>query len=238
MEVTEGFVLKTFPYGETRFIVHLYSREGGFLRFITPPYVKERKRSLLPMQLCEVEYIKNNRDGLHKIHRASPIKNLSSIFFDPYLSNTAMLWGEVLNTLLRNEQANSALFTFVDEAVELLNRGELPDNFSLFFILRLSSFVGFHPDTVGYERGYLFNLSRGLFTPPGSNDKRDILTGPNTAEAFYRFCTEPIEQVAKIRLDEKSRNLLFDTLLSYYEIHLDTTFDKKTIEIIRETCGI
>ena len=239
MEVAEGFILKTFPYAESQFIIHAFMRNEGFTSFVTSKAPRGKRRPFTPMQQYEMEFIRNTRGDLHRLCSVFPNQNFAPLCFDVKKGNTAMLWGEILNTVLRNEQANAPLYEYICESVETLSEsGEGAENLSLLFLYRLSSFIGFRPDIQNYSKGHLFNLDKGIFEAPSAVSTSDRTTGPNTAEAVYRLCSGSAEEIMHIRLDGKSRMILLDTLLCYYEIHLNTRFDRRGIDIIKETFEI
>lgn len=234
MDVAKAIVLKSINYSDTQKIIYTYTKEDGYLTFITPAFTfKKKNNGLSCMQVVEIEFIRSEKSSLHKIKTISPFVNTSGIYFDIYKMNIALLWSEILTIILKNEQKNEDLFNFIVESVEYLNSAQTDTaNFNLFFLYRLVTLIGFNINTSGYSQGSLFNPQDGSFYPPES--KALHISGPNTARIIHDLCTCKLEEVKKIPLNRQSRVILLDIILYYIGIHLNTNLNIKSIQVLRE----
>ena len=112
MHTVKAIILKSIPHSEQQQILHVYSEERGYMQMITPLALFKRKAntSAQCMQIVEIEFIPNERGGLHKLKSFSPLVNTSAIYFDVYKMNIALLWGEILNLVLRDSDPNPSLY--------------------------------------------------------------------------------------------------------------------------------
>lgn len=234
MEVCKAIILKTINYTDTQKIIHVYSFEKGYLSLITPSVIFKRKSAPVHlMQITEIEYFANEKGSLHKLRTASPIHNLSNLYFDIFKMNIILLWGEILDLILRNEEKNDHLFDFIVHSVEYLNSTQNDTgNFNLFFLYRLAGLIGFHINTASWQEGYVFNISDGSFYPTDNNTP--YISGPNTAKIIYRLCTCEVHEIKDISLNRQARNILLDIILLFYSTHLNINFNIKSIQVIRE----
>ena len=149
MHTVKAIILKSIPHSEQQQILHVYSEERGYMQMITPLALFKRKTntSVQCMQIVEIEFIPNERGGLHKLKSLSPLVNTSAIYFDVYKMNIALLWGEILNLVLRDSDPNPGLYEYIKTSVEYLNvtRDDIA-NFNLLFLFRLSKLLGFSID--------------------------------------------------------------------------------------------
>ena len=149
MHTIKAIILKSIPHSEQQQILHVYSEERGYMQMITPLALFKRKAntSAQCMQIVEIEFIPNERGGLHKLKSLSPLVNTSAIYFDVYKMNIALLWGEILNLVLRDSNPNPDLYEYIKTSVEYLNftRDDVA-NFNLLFLFRLSKLLGFSID--------------------------------------------------------------------------------------------
>lgn len=234
MEVIQAIVLKTTHYTDTQKIVHVYSREKGYLSLITPSLIFKRKTSPVHlMQITEIEYFENEKGHLHKLRTAASVTNLADLYFDIFKMNIILLWGEILNLILKNEDKNEDLFDFITRSIEYLNstRNDI-GNFNLFFLYRLADFIGFRINTSSWQENYVFNINNGSFYPADTTSP--YISGPNTATIIYRLCTCPLSEIKDIPLNREARNILLDIILLFYSIHLNVSFNIKSIQVIRE----
>lgn len=234
MEVCKAIILKTIHYSDTQKIIYAYSSGKGYLSFISPAAILKRKSMPVHlMQISEIEYFENEKSNLYKVRSISPLINLPNLYFDVVKMNIILLWGEILNLILKNEGKNEDLFEFIAHSVEYLNSTRTDTaNFNLFFLYRLSGFLGYQINTSTWQEGYIFNISDGNFCP--ANQAASYVSGPNTARIIYRFCTCEAGEIKDIPLNRESRNILLDIILLFFTIHLNVNFNIKSIQVIRE----
>ena len=234
MEVVQAIVLKVFNFSDNQKIVHAFSKERGYISLISPSsFFRKRNCTVHLMQVVEAEIFYTEKSSLYKLKSVTPLVNLSALYFDIYKMNIALLWGEVLDLILKNEQKNIDLFNFILQSVEYLNE-TVKDiaNFNLFFLYRLATLIGFKIDTSTYEEGYVLDINGGVFIPCGG--KEAYVSGPNAAQVIHKLCSCQVEELADIVLDRKSRSILLDIILLFFSIHLNTDFNIKSIKVIRE----
>ncbi len=235
METVTGVILKIQDYTDNRKIVCVFSKERGYMTFISPSFVFRRNdsRTAVCMQIAEIEFYENPRGGFYKLKTMIPVVHNAAVYLDVYKMNIALLWSEVLNLLLKKEPKNDALFDFIRYSVEYLNTtdGDIA-NFNLFFLYRLAALMGFRINTETYSDGALFNVHDGNFVLPGSG--ASFISGPNAARAIYRFCTCKVEELKEIPLDRRSRSTLLDIVLLFLGVHLNLDFNVKSIKVLRE----
>ncbi len=234
MEICKGIILKTTNYSDTQNIIHVYSQEKGYLSFISPSVIFKRKhRPVQLMQIAEIEYAENTQGGLHKLRSSTAVSGLSSLYFDIFKMNILLLWGEILNLLLKNEAKNEALFEFISHSLEYLNATQQDTaNFNLFFLYRLPEFLGYRIDTRSWQEGYIFDLGNGNFCSPDTS--ASCISGPNTARIIHRLCTCEVSGISNIPLNRHARNILLDVILLFFSTHLNVNFNIKSIRVIRE----
>lgn len=235
MQTVKAIILKSLPYSERQQIMHAYSAERGYTQFITPMalFKRQNNHAVQCMQIVEIEYYPNERGGLHKLKSVSFLVNTSSIYFDVYKMNIALLWGEILDLTLRHSDPNEALFEYIRYSVEYLNTSrEDIANFNLLFLFRLSKLIGFGIDNDSYRPDHVFNINDGCFYP--TSTPGNYCTGPHSAKIIHELCTTPLDSLKNIPLNQQSRKILLDIALLFLGFHLNLDFNTKSIRVIRE----
>lgn len=235
MQTVKAIILKSLPYSEQQQIMHVYSAERGYMQLITPMALFKRKNNhaMQCMQIVEIEYFPNERGGLHKLKSVSSLVNTSSIYFDVFKMNIALLWGEILDLVLRHSDPNEDVFEYVRYSVEYLNTSQEDiANFNLLFLFRLSKIMGFGIDTDSFRPDYVFNINDGCFYPAGAPE--NYYTGPHSARIIRELCVCPLESLKDIPLNQQSRKILLDIALLFLGFHLNLNFKTKSIRVIRE----
>lgn len=234
MDVVRAVILKRIRYTDTQRIIYAFSKEDGYISMITPAYIfKKNDLTTTNMQAVEMEFFRSEKGTLHKLKSVSPILSTQSIYFDIYKMNIALLWSEILVSVLHHEQKNEDLFDFLVKSVEYLNSTKDDyANFNLFFLYRLPGLIGYRINASGYTPGHVFNPHDGSFYAPDGNQGR--ISGPNTAGVIHSLCTCQLEEVRNISLNRQSRTILLDIILFYLGLHLNTELNTKSIQVIRE----
>lgn len=234
MELCKAVILKTQSYSDTRRIIHVYSLEKGYLSLMSPSFLFKRKNNPIHlMQVSEIEYSGNERSRFQQLNTISPLLNLPALYFDVVKMNILLLWGEVLDLLLKNEGKNEALFEFVVSSVEYLNSAtQGVGNFNLLFLYRLAGLIGYRIHSESWQEGYVFSIQDGGFHPADDGTAR--ISGPNTATAIHKLCTCPVHEAKDIPLNQSARNTLLDIIFLFYTTHLGIDFNIKSIQVIRE----
>jgi DNA repair protein RecO (recombination protein O) len=224
IEKTLGIVLKQIKYGETSLIAHLYTRRWGRIGIMVPgarTSSKNRKAYLFqPLTILELEvYYKPNRDlqNIKEVKNHNPFMHLTG---DPVKSSVALFLAEILNKALREVESNEELFDFLDSHIQLLDVIEQGiANFHIFFLLRLSRYLGFNPGIPPSQKGLWFDLALGSFTtaPPMHGS---FLT-PELTTLLIRFLSVQASGLASVVIDRHKRIELLEGILSYYYLHLE-----------------
>lgn len=234
MEIVRAIILKSINYSETQKIVYAYTREKGFLSFITPANIFKRKNNAVHlMQVVEIEYFESEKSNLHKLRTITPTLNTPHLYFDIFKMNIVLLWAEILYLILKNEDRNEDLYDYIARSVDYLNSTQANvGNFNLFFLYRLVTPLGFRINTDSWQEGSVFNISDGSFYPAAS--AMPHISGPNTARVVFLLCTCQPEDLQNIPLDRQSRNILLDVILHFFNLHLNIDFNVKSLQVIRE----
>jgi len=224
IEKTLGIVLKQIKYGDTSLIAHLYTRRWGRIGIIVPgarSSSKNRKAYLFqPLTILELDiYYKANRElqNIKEVKNHSPFMHLTG---DPVKSSVALFLAEILNKALREEEPNEELFDFLDNHIQLL---DLTDqgigNFHIYFLLRLSRYLGFNPGVPPAQSNLWFDLALGTFTttPPLNGS----FLAPELTALLIRFLSVQASDLASVVIDRQKRIELLEGILRYYYLHLE-----------------
>ena len=224
LEKTLGIVLHQIKFGESSLIVHLYTRRWGRLGLLVPGArgsSKNRKTHLLqPLTLLELEvYHKPNRE-LQKIKEArnhSPYVHLVS---DPVKSTIALFLADVLYRVLREEESNPEMFDFISFNLQFLDLADQgTSNFHIYFLIRLTKYLGFYPDTPPAGQPAWFSLESGTFTE--SRPAGGSFLDAGMTELLVQFLQVQAGELHTIGLDRARRMAMLEALLRYYRFHLE-----------------
>ncbi len=214
---TKGIVLHTVNYGDSSIIAHIYTRDYGRKAFIINGVRKKNSKISMnhfqPLTLIHMEaYIKQNRD----IQRIKEIKidyPFSSIPIDIKKNSIALFLAEILYKTLKEEEKNSELFDFIDNALRILDiQLSGISNYHILFLFKYSKFLGIFPEN---------HIELGTFV---SN---------NTPYHLEDFLNSSFEHSFRIKLNSTSRMNLLLFLIHYYQHHLEGMGEIKSFNILK-----
>ncbi|MGM0635314.1 MAG: DNA repair protein RecO [Bacteroidota bacterium] len=227
-----AIVFSIIKYGESDLIVKCFTQENGMLSFIIKGIRKTKKGKLKtsffqPLSILDLEYTHRNNKNLHFIKEARPAHNLYHLQTNIYKSAIAIFLAEVLNTAIQEEEANASLFAFLKSTIVELENTNNFANLHLFFLVNLTKFLGFYPDTSEIEFPY-FNLTEGKFQLKPSTE----ITIEDRSLQKFKAILQSSDQA--IKMTQKDRNQCIALILRFYEIHLSGFRSPKSYQILKE----
>lgn len=234
---TRAVVLHTLKYGESQVITDMLTESNGRLSFIQriPKTSRGRvkKQLLQPMTMLNIVFdYRPNARMLH-LKEASLMLPFVSIPFDASKLSISLFLAEFIIYTTREEQHNEALFRYIANSVMWLDacRRSCP-NFHLVFMLRLSRFVGFFPNTDEGKEGDYFDLRNGCFTaaaPPHP----DFLQ-PAEAGKIRTLMRMNYDNMHLFAFSRGERNRCTEIIVRYYRLHLPGFPEPKSLAVLQE----
>ena len=229
LQKTRGVALSYIRYRETSIIARVYTEEYGLQSYIVngvrSAKSKTNKIALYqPLTLLDmVVYYKEDRD-LHRISEVKTSYPFQSLPFEVAKASMAMFVTEMLTKTLKEETGNPMLFKFLMEAVLFLEHARTDyENFHLAFLLKLSFYLGFGPESA---REFESQLRENSYP---------FLPDDEMETALNVMLRQPLG--SPVKLARASRNDLLDALVAYYQIHLDSIGEVKSLPVLREVLG-
>lgn len=234
---TKAIVLHSFKYGDSKLIADMLTENGGRMScFVSVPKSNKgriKRQFFQPLTLLEVVIDRRTQSGLQPLKDAQPLRPFASIPFEPLKISIAMFLAEFLSNATKGEPANEALFSYIEKGVLWLDQctGQFA-NFHLVFAMRLTLFLGFHPNTEHYKEGDWFDLRSGCFTDnaPLHPDR----LAPEEARLIGLMLRMNFPTMHLYRMTRSERNRLLEIILLYYRIHIPGFRELKSVDILRE----
>lgn len=234
---TEGIVLHFIKYRESSVISTIYTREFGrqsFLINAARSRKSKNKASLLqPLFLVDlVAYQKQNSDlsRVKELRSYQPYQNIAS---DIAKSTQVIFLAEVLYRAINEQESFPEMFDFMKNALlyfDLMDTGS--SNFHLFFLFRLTEYLGFLPNTNKSGSDGWFDLKKGAIVP---FEPRHPLSANKEITAYLiQLSKLKINELDKLQLSRSMRDSLLTVLLDYYQLHFDSLGEIKSISVLRE----
>lgn len=233
--------LRVVKHSDTSSIATVWTRERGRMAVSLSAGAgrEARRHRALMMPFSVFECVGHLQPG-REIIRVSDVRpfgpgNVSAA--DPVKNVVAMFLGDFLYAVLRESQPDPCLTDFIFESVDTLRAatGVALANFHLYFLYRLSGFLGIAPDTGTYARGRFFDMREGVFTatPP----LHAAAVDPRRAKVVWLLSRIAPGDLGRLRVNRTIRNEILDRMLDYYGMHHTPMSSLSSLQILRSVLG-
>jgi len=221
-EKLRGIVLNTIRYSDKHNIVHIYTDGHGLMSFAVPlgktSASRMRNALLMPLSLIDLEAaLRPGRDLaiLREVQRNFP---LATIYSDPVKNAIALFISELLAHVIQEPEGNAPLFSYIEQAVQLLERmpGQV-GNFHICFLYHLGAHLGIQPNVESYRNGYWFDMTDGVFVSAATRGHMNLQ--PQEAQVIHLLSRMTFKNMAVFRFNRNERNRMLDVIISYYRLH-------------------
>ena len=234
---TSAIVLHSFKYKENQMIVDMLTEQLGRISFIVRVGKKgssaTKRQFFQPLTLLELAFDYRENVGLQKLNVIKIAHPFNSIFFDPFKCSIALFVAEFLYHATKSEAQTALLHNYIEAGLLWLDSctGSFA-NFHLVFMIKLTRFIGFYPNTDGFKEGCIFNLRTGCFEEY-SPIHTDYLT-PTDSIAMYQLLRSNYNTMHLFEMSHEQRNRCTDIILSYYKLHLPTFAELKSLQVLKD----
>ena len=218
-------------------IVQIFTEKFGLQSYmingVKKSRAKIRQNSLQPLHLVDLVVYHKPTGNIQRISelRQSPV--FQTIPYNVIKSSLVMFLNEVLYKAIREQSADEILFEYMYHSIELLDRMiDGTANFHLYFLLRLTRFLGFYPDKTAASSSEFFDLQSGAFINYQPSHSF-ILQGPYTL-LWRALLDSSFENLSRIDITAGQRKFLLEKLLDYYRLHIDNFGEIRSHKILKE----
>lgn len=236
IDKTKSIVLQIRQYKDNLSIVELFTSRNGKITCFLP--VSKNKKSLIksnmfqPLSLLELEIDLNTKKEIHRIREAKIHFPLNQIPFHPIKLSLAQFIAEVIAKTSSEHDENPTLYSFFENAIHIL---DLTDksvaNFHIVFLLKLTAFLGFYPNTDNYSDNSCFDLVNGTFvqTKALHNHHLDL----KQSRTLNDLLALNFENFAEFPLSRMDRQEIVSYIFEYYKLHLSGFQGIKSFEVLK-----
>lgn len=232
----EAIVISSIKYGDNARIVKCYTKESGIKSFIVKGvYSKKNKTNPMFVQLNKLELIFDDKtkSELFPLNNCRQLNHYLSLNTNQHKTAIVIFIAEILNSVLKEEEANPAMYDFISQSVNFFDEKQTAyADFHLWFLLNLSSYLGFYPN-LEPDTSY-FDLTNGV----SSNElPSGVYTDGEKLELLKELYKPNFFEQQQNRYTREQRNSLLELLLRYYELHHSNFKWPKSLEVLNMVFG-
>lgn len=230
---TRGIVLNYLKYRETSIIARVYTEQRGVQSYIVNGVRKAKPPGRIalfqPFTLLDLVAYVSPRGGLTRLSEFRCLRPFRTLPYDVRKSSVVLFLSEVVSRVLREEEENAALFEFMYQAIVAYDEQEEGfENFALLFLLRLSYYLGFGPESGQQITEQVAFASDANLT---STSRPTVLR----FQEFEHFFDELLRGDATASVPNgRVRRELLSILLRYYQLHVENMGDIRSLDVLSD----
>ena len=223
---TRGIVVNYIRYRENSVIVKIYTEAFGLQSYIVNGVRSSKAKTnrialFQPLTLLDLVVYHRQDHTLHRISEAKCRYPFRSLPFEIGKSSIAIFISEIMYKTLREEENNSPLFDFLEDAILFLeNATENVADFHLLFLSKYAFYLGFGAQSASEMLNQL-------------RDARFVALPDAIGQSILNDCINaPFG--ANLNVDRQRRNEIVETLVYFYKIHVENFGEIKSLAVLRE----
>ncbi len=234
---TEGIVLHFIKYGESSVIATIYTRDFGRQSYMinAARSKKSKNKSSLLQPLFPVDlvaYQKSGRD-LQRLKELKSNQVYQNIPFEIAKSSIAIFIAEVLYKSISEHESYTEMYDFIKNSLlyfDLMEEGA--SNFHLWFLFRLTEYLGFLPDTGQVSFQGWFDIKKGvvLYFEPS----HPFYANKEITSYLIKLSNLKISELGNFKISRNMRDSLLSVLTEYYQSHFEELGEIKSLNVLRE----
>jgi len=232
---TKAIILTSLKYGDTSLIARAFTASDGLKSYLLKGVLSSKKGKLKTayfQPLTQLEIVANhkNKGTLETIREAKVNYHYQTLHSQITKNAMTQFLADMLSNSIHEEERNQGLFEYIEASLQWLDTNDEIANFHLHFLINLTRYLGFYPDTDDIDFSY-FDLLEGEFmNTPSLNP---MLTGENLI-FFKKVLGINFDEIHTIRMNKANRHELLKSLVLYFELHLQGFRKPKSLAILNE----
>jgi len=232
---TRAIVLSSLKYGDTSLIVKAFTASDGLKTYLLKGILGAKKGKLKvayfqPLMQLEVVAVHRNKGSLERFHEVKIGYAYQTLHTNIAKNAITLFLSEMLSHSIYEEEKNEGLYNFLEASFQWLDTHEKIANFHLYFLLELTKYFGFYPDTSSVKTAYFDLLDGQFINGPSLNP---ILSGTNL-EFFIALLGINFDSMHTIRMGKSDRQELLQKLVLFFELHLHGFKKPRSLAILNE----
>lgn len=230
---TKAIVLSSLKFGDTSLIVKCYTEEEGVKSYLLRGVLKPKKTGIKaayfqPLTQLKIIAKHNTKGTLNSLKEVQVVNPYKTIHTDIVKQSVVFFLSEILASSIQEEEQNKTLYSYLETAFIWLDVHDKIANFHLLFLLNLTGFLGFYPDT-SHKDKIGFNLLEGNFSD-NTADKNVLFK--NDFYQFKKLLGINFDGIENVSYSKDERQLVLQMIIEYFKLHLDNFKKPKSLQVL------
>ena len=242
---SDAIILHSIRWQESSKIITVYSREWGKIGLIARGALRPKSTLAgLTESLNYVHCVVSNKAerNLQILTSIDVIDSFNHLRLEITRLPYALAIIELLNQVIEEHESNPVFFDFTIEMIQNIGKAKSPQIVFWYFLLKLSSFLGFRPqlqkchvcENERLTKSIQFNLHLGTIYCQDcyANSAGGMKLTDSTWQFLRQLQTYPHKRILDLAENSGSKLNLTPMLIQYLNIHLDKDITAKSLQLL------
>jgi DNA repair protein RecO (recombination protein O) len=243
---TDSIIIKSIKYGDSSKIVHAFTRDYGLISLIAKGAYQAKSKfgsALEPLSRSRITLYKKPHTDLHLISGAELISSGGKMRSSLEHIAVGMMILENIQQTQEHSVPGEEIFVLTEQMINILcDLPNNPINIFIYFSLELIKILGFEIDFEISEINFVennnlrieFSLDSGYFVQViNGNGKNKIFISNTTFNILKTISGSKIDNIIKIKTDERLFSELNDFFSHYFSFHLEKKFGYSSFNLLK-----
>ena len=233
---TEGIVFRAMKYGETSMISDIYTLDFGLKSYIAGNVRNKRNAGkanvFYPGNIVQITAYPSNEGQLARLKEIHHFHKYKKVNNDVIYTAITTFLIEMCRKAIQEHEANVSLYEFIKhELIELDKGGQKLNTFHLFFLLKLTSFLGFEPLNNWESSRSFFDIASGEFTV--ENFVSISVLTEEVSMGLHLLLDVLEGSPLEVKFSHQLRDELLDKIVLFYKYHVPSFGKVNSLEVLR-----
>ncbi len=228
---SKGIVLQSFKYGENSLISKVLSEQKGLISLLSnKTKSKKNKQGNYFQPLSAIHFVCyiSLKSNIHRVKELTYNNSIPLPFDNVSVNAIRFFLAEVLSKVVKEEEQNFDLYSYVEKKLTLLNTENSPfPTFHITFLMELMVILGIQPFIKKEHTYFDMEQGEGCATKPSHTN----FFAPEDVQ-LYKRCQHAPEGLLK-----HERGRLLNVILQYYNIQLGGLVNLKSKAVLEVVFG-
>ncbi len=230
---TKAIVLSSIKYGDTSLIVRAFTQSDGIKSYLLKGVLSSKKAKVRPayfLPLMQLEIVANhkNKGTLESIRDVKVAIPYQTMHTDIVKNSVVLFLAEMLGNSIQEQEQDESLFNYLEYAFQWMDVNQYSPNFHALFLLNLTKYLGFYPDTSNQNLPFFDLLEGGFCKIPSLNP----LIQNEDLDNFRKFLGTDFEALQEMQLTKSNRRELLKTVIQYFRLHVHGFREPKSLAVL------
>lgn len=233
---TKAIVLSKIKYKDHDLIIKCYTEKFGVISYLVRNALKTKKGKFKaayfqPLSLLEIQADHKDSRSLQYLKDIKLFVYYNTLHTNVVKSTIAMFISEILSNILKEEEENKLLYSFLETTMIWFDQTSTNTNFHLLFLIELTKYLGFYPEVSNTTNARYFNLEEGKFQAKKHNIYS--IDGENLT-ILKQLLGIKFDDTKMLQITSSQKREFLNMILLYFKLHLDGFKHPKSLSILNQ----